>query len=221
VVEGIRYWVGVDFGQANDYTAVSILERVPVADYGHEEEYHVRYLRRPPLRTPYNEVVSGVVRRIITLTPAGPLGIRDDVGLVVDATGVGRAVVDMLKEEIRGHTLHTAPRIRLVKVNVTGGNRVNINKGYYNVPKRDLISAGVIALQDKKLKIGQDVENRDVLIKELLNYRMKININSSHDSYEPWRDGEHDDLLFSVCLGTWVCNSHRRTLKPVPKPAGC
>src|SRR3954447_18834243 len=116
MVDGIRYWVGVDFGQANDYTAVSILERVPVANYGQDEEHHIRYLRRPPLRTPYNEVVRGVVDRIITLTPAGPFGVRDDVGLVVDATGVGRAVVDMLREEIRGLTLHTAPKIRLVKV---------------------------------------------------------------------------------------------------------
>jgi hypothetical protein len=59
------------------------------------------------------------------------------------------------------------------------------------------------------LRIGENVENRDVLIKELLDYRMTINIKTGHDTYEPWREGQHDDLLFAVCMAVWASDKLR------------
>ena len=44
---------------------------------------------------------------------------------------------------------------------------------------------------------------KDVLVKELLNFRVKINISTAHDSYEAWREGDHDDLVLSVALSCW------------------
>ena len=41
------------------------------------------------------------------------------------------------------------------------------------------------------------------LKKELLNFRVKINISTSHDSYEAWREGDHDDLVLAVALACW------------------
>ncbi len=241
-----RYWVGLDVGQANDPTAMSVTERVviePLAPTGEEieaarrafmldmdppslpqptHEYHVRYLDRPPLRTSYNSIVEGVVKRLVELEPADTISGRRIVGLIVDATGVGRAIKDMLRKEINALDPYTSPRVRVAAVNVTGGNKVNFSDGFYNIPKRDLISAGVIGLQEKKLLIGEDVENRDVLIKELLDYRLRINVSTAHDSYEPWREGEHDDLLFATCLATWAWRQtdSRPKLRPMAKPRG-
>ena len=45
---------------------------------------------------------------------------------------------------------------------------------------------------------------KDVLVKELLNFRVKINISTAHDSYEAWREGDHDDLVLSVALSCWA-----------------
>ncbi len=174
------------------------------------------------MRTPYNEIVEGVVKRLVDLEPANSIVGRRVVGLVVDATGVGRAIKDMLRKEINALDPYTSPRVRVAAVQVTGGKTVHFTDGFYNIPKRDLISAGVIALQEKKLLIGEDVENRDVLIKELLNYRLKINVSTAHDSYEPWREGEHDDLLFSVCLATWAWRQTdaRPRMRVMKKPVG-
>src|SRR5829696_9764656 len=32
------------------------------------------------------------------------------------------------------------------------------------------------------------------LMEELLGYRININLQTGHDSYQPWREGGHDDL---------------------------
>jgi len=133
------------------------------------------------------------------------------VGLAVDATGVGRGVVDILSREIRAMSEEGDPKVLFAPVVVTGGNHVSRGGGFINVPKRDLIAAGVIMLQEGKLRIGAQVENRDVLIQELLDYRVKINISTAHDSYEPWREGTHDDLLFATCLAAWAWSRAPKT----------
>jgi hypothetical protein len=33
---------------------------------------------------------------------------------------------------------------------------------------------------------------------------VKINISTAHDSYEAWREGDHDDLVLSVALACWA-----------------
>ena len=190
----MRYWVGVDFGQANDFTAVTVMERV-------DQDLHIPYLSRPPLRTSYERIAAGVVDRLCKLEPVGAFGERREIGLCVDGTGVGRAVVDMLREQLARR--RDTPTVNFWPVVVTGGNRVTRQGGYLAVPKRNLITAGVVALQSGRLKVGASVENRDVLMQELRDYRLKINVRG-HDQYEPRRIGAHDDLLFSMCLAAWA-----------------
>ena len=75
--------------------------------------------------------------------------------------------------------------------------------GFYHIPKRDLVSAGLLAYQNNKLRVGK-LRYRDVLEEELANYRLKQNIATGHAAFEPLREGQHDDLLFAVCLGCWA-----------------
>ena len=83
------YIVGLDLGQAQDPTALAVIERSRASDGA---SYAVRHLKRWPLRTAYTEIVEEVT----TLLRRPPL--RDTVAaLVVDATGVGSAVVDLFK----------------------------------------------------------------------------------------------------------------------------
>jgi hypothetical protein len=218
----MRYWMGVDFGQANDPTAISVVERVSVA-VGEREvreragllsyqsksvpvldhELHVRDLVRPPLRTSYEKISDQIAAKAAQLEPTGAFGERGQIGLCVDATGVGRAVCDMLSSRIRSQL--GGPKVHLWPVVVTGGNRVTRLGGeFIGVPKRDLISAGLIALQDGRLKIPTSIPETQTLTQELLDYRVRINLRSGHDSFEPWREGDHDDLLFAVCLSVWA-----------------
>jgi hypothetical protein len=171
-----------------------------------ENVYRVRQLGRPPLRTPYTEVAEGVLQRIQALCPPDLYPEGAEVVLVVDATGVGRGVVDMLYNLITQRFRKGDPTISLWPVTITGGTgRVQANGSWITLPKQELIfTGGFIPLQDGRLKWGPGIPERKVLEEELLNYRKKINIATNNTQFEPWRESEHDDLLFSTCLAVWA-----------------
>jgi hypothetical protein len=61
----------------------------------------------------------------------------------------------------------------------------------------------LVCYQNKTLKVGA-LRWRDVLEQELVNYRLKVNISTSNVAFESLRSGQHDDLLFAVCLACWT-----------------
>lgn len=213
--------IGVDLGQQRDYTAISVTDRVfvelpdetpdvviPAAPgWGRllepknptfSVQYRVRHLERPPLGTPYTQVVERVVELVKTL--------GGEPALCVDATGVGRPVTDMLWRTLSKDLEGTGTRVTPCNITITGGDSVSRNPdgGGWRVPKRDLVSAALVLLQDGRLKIAEALELRETLVRELLNFRVKINISTAHDSYEAWREGDHDDLVLSVALACWA-----------------
>ncbi len=74
--------LGVDLGQAQDPTAIAVAEM-------REPDIHVRHLERLPLGTPYPRVIERVTA-IIEKLPSPDL--------IVDATGLGRPVIDQMRE---------------------------------------------------------------------------------------------------------------------------
>jgi len=199
----IRYWVSLDCGQAHDYSAALVSERVtPVGvtngDRSPHSEIHVGSIDRAPLRTPYPTIAKAVVAKCCELEPVGAFGERPDIGLIIDAGGVGRAVRDLVRAELSRRS--DTPRIHFWPVAATGGGRVTIGGGFINVPKKDLVTSAVVALQDGTLKIG-DVENADVLRKELAEYRVKLT-KKGNETYEG--AGRNDDLVYGLALATWA-----------------
>lgn len=212
----MRYWVALDCGQAHDYSAALVMERNRPATVAGLHELHVTSLDRAPLRTPYPKIAAAVVSKVAELEPVGAFGERADIGLIIDAGGVGRAVRDLVREEIR-KLGSRAPRVHFWPVAATGGGRVSIGGGFINVPKRDLVTAAVVALQDGRLKIG-DVPNADLLKTELAEYRVKLTARG-HDAYEG--AGRNDDLVYACCLGAWAWSftreeHHERSRRPDP-----
>jgi hypothetical protein len=207
-----KWFIGVDLGQSQDHTAVAVLDRAtgvtaefdPVTHaYAAETTYNVRHLERMKLGTPYQAVVERV--RSLVESP-----VFDSVpALVVDATGVGAPVVDLLKAAIHG-----AP---IVPVVITSGDRVHFDNGRYRVPKRDLISGVTVLLESGKLRISQRLPEAKTLMKELLNMRVKIS-DSGSDSYGAWRNGEHDDLVLALALAVWRAKAAVRRQMGVPRP---
>ena len=85
----IKFFVGLDLGQSQDYTALSILERLK---NDKECVYHVRHLER--IRgAPYPSIVEKTAR--IMQSP----GLKGCASLVVDQTGVGAPVIDLFQQE--------------------------------------------------------------------------------------------------------------------------
>jgi hypothetical protein len=191
-----RYFVGLDLGQARDYTAIAVIEAVR-PDRSREKVLQVRHLER--FRdTLYPDVADRV--EVLMETPE----LKDRADLFIDATGVGPAVTDVFKK--RGRTFKA--------VKIHGGDTESKTDGVYRVPKRNLVSALQVALQSGALKISGGLVLAEVLRSELLNFRVKVNIATAHDSYEAWREGDHDDLVLAAALATWESSKASISVPP-------
>ena len=224
------YYVGLDLGQSQDYTALTVVEE-PVwvstdalqaggwawqmnigegswvspsslSQWQLEEvlsiNYHygrppevplsLRHLERFELGTRYPVIID----RIRGLLSSGALR-NKRVALLVDKTGVGASVVDSLARA----------GLSPIAVTIHGGSRVSRDEHGYRVPKRDLVSAVQVLLQNGRLRIAEGLPLAETLRSELLNFRLKIDPKTAHDSYEHWREADHDDLVLAAAMACW------------------
>lgn len=199
------WWIGVDLGQARDYSAITAMRITPTRRLI-EDDSGIRQIQTTPLRidlvhcerlplgTPYPAVVERVheIQRQIAHPSA----------LVVDATGVGRPVLDMMTE--RG--------LNPIGINITGGSNVTVPEdGYrvsiFGVPKRDVVAVLVVALQNHRLRIASGLPFAADLVHELQNFKVSISA-SGHDSYAAWREADHDDLVLALGVAAWLADYH-------------
>jgi hypothetical protein len=239
------YYVSLDLGQSQDYSALAIIEeqlyvghdwqyevlyrqdyerglspgwisptdltpdQVGVAlrhshEYGRPAEVplSVRHLQRFELGTSYQKVVDSVA----SIVRSHPLSDMPAV-LLVDKTGVGSSVLDSF----------THAGIGAVAITLHGGSAVSRDpqRPGFRVPKRDLITVAQVLLQNGRLKVAAALLDAKVLRKELLNFKVKIDPRTAHDSYSHWRESDHDDLVLAVSQGVWFrqfMNRHTDTL---------
>ena len=199
------YFIGLDLGQARDYTALAIVERResvlnerdPVTwEWRRRTDYMVRWATRLPLGTPYLEVAENVGDLLRTPEFNGRRP-----ALIVDATGVGTGVVELLRRARLG--------CNLVPVTITGGIKPRQDDGMWLVPKKDLIVGVQLMLEAGELVIAENLEAGQTLVKELRGMRVKINV-AGHETYEAWREGTHDDLVLAVSLACWYATRTKR-----------
>jgi hypothetical protein len=183
-----RFVLGVDLGQAHDFTALVILELL-------EDELHARHIERLPLDMPYPQQVD----RVAALASSPELA--HSVRVAVDATGVGRPVVDMLRDELR------PSRTPLVAITITGGTAATHIGSRWSVPKRDLIGAAQVALQTRELKIAAALPEAQTLADELRAYRVQIS-DDGRDSYGNGRTAPNDDLVLATAIAVY-CTTRR------------
>jgi hypothetical protein len=68
----------------------------------------------------------------------------------------------------------------------------------------------VAGLADKgRIRIAKSIKDRVALVNELKDYKRTTNIATGNMSFEPWRESDHDDLLFAVCLALWGWQQRR------------
>jgi hypothetical protein len=183
-----RFHVGLDLGQASDYTAIAVVEEAG-------DDLYVRHLER--FR---HTLYPDVAHRVEALLDSPQL--KGNADLVIDATGVGPAVTDIFSK--RGRSFKA--------VKIHGGDTETREEGTYRVPKRNLVSALQAAMQTGTLKIASSLELAELLREELLNFRIKINIATGHDSYENWREGDHDDLVLAAAMAVWSARKPQPTM---------
>ena len=182
------YVLGLDLGQTQDFTALAVLERQPLSAGAAtaKAEFALRHLRRFPLGTPYPAIVSAVT----TMRKTGSLF---RAALIVDQTGVGRAVVDGLRQAAGG----------VVPVTITGGHAVTVTEdGSFHVPKKELVTTLQMVLQSRCLQIARGLPEAATLVRELQQFQVRITA-SAHETFSVWRAGQHDDLVLAVALACW------------------
>jgi hypothetical protein len=203
------YYVGLDLGRQRDFTALAVVERTEQCPRGSDPDiapriahYAIRHLHRWPLGTAYTQIVEDTVAMLDRPPLPGCV-------LVVDATGVGRAIVDMFQQALRLRSRQARPPARLVPVVITAGLHATCEDHCWRVPKRDL--AGVmLALQGERRVTVSAMPETATLLREMQTFSVKTNPATGHETLESWRERDHDDLLLASVLPLWFAERARR-----------
>lgn len=183
--------IGVDIGQKRDPTAICVAEKSSRHVEGRAEEHFiVRHLERLQLGTPYPEAAQRVGEIIDQLQPK----VRGSLILLVDATGVGKPIVDLVGEQASG--------ISLVAVYFTHGDRCESKwvDGHrqLSLGKAYVVARLQILLQRHRLHLPKTHEV-EALAEELLKYEIRVDENAN-EKYGAFRVGTHDDLVTALGL---------------------
>jgi hypothetical protein len=192
------FYLGMDIGQRVDHTALVLVEKLEqMRPYGEPifEALALRHAERLPLGVPYPMVVN-YVKEVLDKPE-----LRGQCALVVDSTGVGAPVVEML----------TAARLgcEMTAVTITGGEKESQGQAGWNVPKQDLIAGVQMLLEAGQLWIAKGLPEVQALVKELMDVRAKTR-ESGRVRMGADGSGQHDDLVIALSLACWKA---RRTSK--------
>jgi hypothetical protein len=187
--------VGLDLGQTADPSALGVLD---VQGEGAQRTFDRRHLEQFPLGTSY----PSIVRSVCTLLQRPPLS--GQAQLVIDQTGVGRAIYDLFVEA------HLHP----VGVTITGGASWHRESAYqWHVSKNLLVSVVQKTLQAGTLRIAKTLPHAGLLQKELQDFRVKIS-KAANEIYEA-REGAHDDLVLAIAVALHLAHYPLRRWLPV------
>jgi hypothetical protein len=199
--------VGVDLGQSSDPTAVAVLEHVTgVMDEGSDRDRHcgltehlqtpaervdVRHLERLPLGLSYPIVVQHV-RDMLARPPLCGNENQAPAELVIDETGVGRAVGDIFLDA----------GLKPKRVSITAGNEATCaGRDRWHVAKTILISTVDAMLHTGTLRFAAALSEATAMKDELLDFRRKLS-DAGRATYAA-RTGAHDDLVLAVAIACW------------------
>lgn len=181
-----RFYIGLDLGRKQDPTAVAVVERREVVSRELDPVTRAfprriltvaRHLERLELGMSYEEVVE----RVKALMRRAEM--KGDKTLVVDASGVGLPVVELLTRGGLG--------CEVVAVTITGGAQGRWNGEGYNVPRRDLMDGLRVMAAAGEILVARGVWEGEVLVEELLGLD------------EEGRSRGHDDLVMALALACW------------------
>lgn len=196
---------GLDLGKRNDPSALVVVQATgTIVEYEYDRRLlglyaptkatvetlpivrlDVRHVERFPLEMSYHAIAAAVEQRCRAIPQPRYLGL--------DLTGVGVAVYEMFHS--------TNP----LGITITGGDQASIaGPNQVNVPKRDLVAAVQVGLQNKYLTIAKRLPQAELLTTELSNFREKRKALSGQASFEAWRERDHDDIVLALAIAVWM-----------------
>lgn len=209
--------IGIDVGQSRDATAILGLYTYIVNPEDHPDrfaelagattqsdlrrgrlaykcEHEICAIRRVPLGTPYPKAVDEIRDVADELSPYGT------VTLVLDGTGVGRALLDMIDIAIPNRSLRA--------ITVTSGHTVtHPDSKLTGVPKVDLVDSLLVVGEQDRLRAVPGLALAPDLAREMADFSRKRNWDTGYESMEA-SAGRHDDLLFALLLAVWHADKY-------------
>ena len=209
----MSFFIGVELGQVSDVTAIAVVQSQTLPILRSEEVYSrswvsvqpvyqapdgtetrehppvnlaLRHLERIPAGVSYPEIVSRVesLHRQVQ-KPA----------VVLDATGVGKAAVELFQRS----------GFDLSSFTLMAGDQMVQDSRSCRIPKRDVISTTQVLLQTGRLKIARSLPHASLLARELVNFRFRVTSKGPEDALD-WREGPDDDLVFALAIAAWEAN---------------
>ena len=189
--------IGVDIGQRVDPSTICVCETFIVDRPGlrPETRFEVRHLERLPLGTGYPAVAARIAEVVagIETRPVAPNHQPPRIDLLIDATGVGRPVVDIVRDALKGSSC------RLTPVTFTYGDQLVTVNRELRLGKAFLVSRLQSLFQTDRVKLPANHPEAQAMVAELQAYEIKVTENAN-DTYGAFRTGAHDDLVTALGL---------------------
>ena len=185
--------VSLDPAQLVDYAAIATL-RFRSFDRFDLPEYDLVGLSRSQGET-YPELIRRLRRIDRALADRGARRTW-----VIDATGVGRAVLDMAR----------SAGIPAVGITITGADDHSYDAGQdvYRVGKLSLITAADAAVQSRRMRIAKGMALLPVLLDELRELRATLTTAGRVQVAVPDSNADqHDDLVMALAQGCWAATT--------------
>ena len=192
-----EYIIGIDIAKKQDRTVIVIAQKA--RDYL-EDGRSISFMNVLDLQMIEKLSYPDLARYIKRLDLNADLHGNND--LLVDSTGVGEAVCDMMED------IGLSP----IRVMFTGGDTSRItgtraSNGFMtrmqvNVPKNELVDTLKIALQERRLRIAEGIPFEQDIRKQFSHF-VGVMSKSKNMIYNNDSDDVHDDIVCAMSLVAW------------------
>ena len=226
LIGGKEYIVSVDLAKKRDYTVIQIYrdkpEPIPILPGAERRAKVINFLELAYQQKIQAMTYSDQIRVIKELV--GSVQITNNYNLIVDGTGVGEPVVDMMREQ------GLAP----LPIIFTAGGAINeIAQPFgqlfgssspgkiahlktikeIRVPKETLVHAGMLVMQQKRLRTAANLAHKDEFAMQLQRFVGKVNEKTRKVSYGNESDDIHDDFVVAFLMAAWYSSYKREDVR--------
>jgi hypothetical protein len=216
-----EFIVSVDIAKRRDFFGIMALRDTPSIVPGNEvlgvPDRVIHYYEVKHIEKYQGMEYAGMAERLAVLMNHADL--RHNADLLVDGTGVGEAAVELIRRE----GLNPVPIVFTAGGSVSekyapfgevfGGHRPGVLLGAkvlreIHVPKKDLVTAGSILLQQRRVRAAPS-RWAEEFRKQLAAFRGKVNEATRRVSYEAEHESDHDDLVVCYLMAAWWAQNRR------------
>ena len=189
----VRYWVGADLGQSNDFSSAVVIKDQQLPVYDGE-----RVTLGPRERTiVFADKFRGVsyvdvCDYLIRLRNAAPFGGKSE--LIIDGTSIGRVCSDILAEQGVDH----------IAVTMTGGQDYSRKGRYCNCSKTLMVENLAVLFAADELKFAYDLPLREDIEADLASFTTQTTAAGNQIISQSRGAAGHGDLGIGLMVGAFA-----------------